>query len=71
MSLVCASYPSLWAVSYTHLDVYKRQAFTYNTVKSSSSVNDFTMLDYAEAADETTVVFHMTRPFSIWPYRCV
>ena len=43
-------------------------AFTYNTVKSSSSVNDFTMLDYAEAADETTVVFHMTRPFSIWPY---
>lgn len=43
-------------------------AFTYNTVKSSSSVNDFTMLDYAEATDETTVVFHMTRPFSIWPY---
>ena len=36
-------------------------AFTYNTVKESSSVNDFTMLDYAEAADETTVVFHMTR----------
>ena len=43
-------------------------AFTYNTVKSSSSVNDFTMLDFAEAADDTTVVFHMTRPFSIWPY---
>ena len=43
-------------------------AFTYNTVKTSSSVNDFTMLDYAEAADETTAVFHMTRPFSIWPY---
>ena len=43
-------------------------AFTYNTVKNSSSVNDFTMLDYAEATDETTVVFHMTRPFSIWPY---
>lgn len=43
-------------------------AFTYNTVKTSSSVNDFTMLDYAEALDETTVVFHMTRPFSIWPY---
>ena len=43
-------------------------AFTYNTVKSSSSVNDFTMLDYAEAPDDTTVVFHMTRPFSIWPY---
>ena len=43
-------------------------AFTYNTVKSTSSVSDFTMLDYAEAVDETTVVFHMTRPFSIWPY---
>lgn len=43
-------------------------AFTYNTVKGSSSVNDFTMLDYAEGLDDTTVVFHMTRPFSIWPY---
>ena len=43
-------------------------AFTYNTVKEQSSVNDFTMLDHAEAADETTVVFHMSRPFSIWPY---
>lgn len=43
-------------------------AFTYNTVKESSSVNDFTMLDHAEALDDTIVVFHMTRPFSIWPY---
>ena len=43
-------------------------AFTYNTVKATSSVNDFTMLDRAEATDDTTVVFHMTRPFSIWPY---
>ena len=43
-------------------------AFTYNTVKESSSVNDFTMLDYAESSDDTTIVFHMTRPFSIWPY---
>lgn len=43
-------------------------AFTYNTVKEASSVNDFTMLDYAEAVDDTTVLFHMTRPFSIWPY---
>ena len=43
-------------------------AFTYNTVKEASAVNDFTMLDYAEAADSTTAVFHMTRPFSIWPY---
>ncbi len=43
-------------------------AFTYNTVKNSSSVNDFTMLDYAEAIDGSTVVFHMSSPFSIWPY---
>ena len=43
-------------------------AFTYNTVKETSSVNDFTMLDRAEALDDTTVVFRMTRPFSIWPY---
>lgn len=43
-------------------------AFTYNTVKETSSVNDFTMLDRAEAADDTTVIFHMRTPFSIWPY---
>ena len=43
-------------------------AFTYNTVKATSSVNDFTMLDSAEAADDTTVVFHMATPYSIWPY---
>ena len=43
-------------------------AFTYNTVRETSSVNDFTMLDHAEAADDETVIFHMTRPFSIWPY---
>ena len=43
-------------------------SFTYNTVKESSSVNDFTMLDRAEAVDGTTVVFYMKTPFSIWPY---
>ena len=43
-------------------------AFTYNTVKATSSVNDFTMLASAEAVDDTTVVFHMTTPYSIWPY---
>lgn len=43
-------------------------AFTYNNCKENSSVNDFTMLDHAEAADDTTVIFHMTRPFSPWPY---
>ena len=43
-------------------------AFTYNTVKATSSVNDFTMLDSAKAVDDTTVLFHMTTPYSIWPY---
>ncbi len=43
-------------------------AFTYNTVKATSSVNDFTMLDRAEAVDSTTVLFHLNTPFSIWPY---
>lgn len=43
-------------------------AFTYNTVKAASSVNDFTMLSAAEAVDDTTVLFHMTTPYSIWPY---
>ena len=43
-------------------------AFTYNTVKESSSVNDFTMLREAVAVDGDTVEFHMNRPYSIWPY---
>lgn len=43
-------------------------AFTYNTLKDTSSVNDFTMLESAEAVDDVTVVFHMNRPYSIWPY---
>lgn len=43
-------------------------AFTYNTLRETSSVNDFTMLKEAEALDGTTVVFHMNRPYSIWPY---
>ena len=43
-------------------------AFTYNTLRDTSSVNDFTMLESAEALDDTTVAFHMNRPYSIWPY---
>ena len=43
-------------------------AFTYNTLRDTSSVNDFTMLESAEAPDGTTAVFHMNRPYSIWPY---
>ena len=43
-------------------------AFTYNTVKATSSVNDFTMLKEAVAIDDTTVEFRMEKPYSIWPY---
>lgn len=43
-------------------------AFTYNMLRTSSSVNDFSMLEEAVAADDFTVEFHMKRPFSIWPY---
>ena len=38
-------------------------AFTYNTLKDTSSVNDFTMLKEAVAVDDTTVEFHMNRPY--------
>ncbi|WP_445299679.1 ABC transporter substrate-binding protein [Mediterraneibacter sp. ICN-202921] len=43
-------------------------AFTYNLCKEKSSVNDFTMLNRAEAVDEDTVKFYMNTPYSIWPY---
>lgn len=43
-------------------------AFTYNTLRDTSSVNDFTMLEKAEAMDEKTIIFSMKRPYSIWPY---
>ena len=43
-------------------------AFTYNTLKNTSAVNDFTMLREATAVDDSTVEFHMERPFSVWPY---
>lgn len=43
-------------------------AFTYNHCKEKSAVNDFTMLERAEAVDDTTVEFHMAKPFAIWPY---
>lgn len=43
-------------------------AFTYNNCKELSTVNDFTMLDEAVATDDTTVEFHLNKPYSIWPY---
>lgn len=42
--------------------------FTYNALRDGSSVNDFTMLEKAEAVDDYTVLFVMKRPYSIWPY---
>lgn len=46
----------------------KDVAFTYNTLKNTSSVNDFTMMREAVAVNDTRVEFHMERPYSIWPY---
>ncbi|MBQ2747667.1 MAG: ABC transporter substrate-binding protein [Firmicutes bacterium] len=43
-------------------------AFTYNTVKEKSTVNDFTMLDEAVAVSDTVVEFRMNSAYSIWPY---
>ena len=43
-------------------------AFTYNTLRDTSSVDTRFMLESAEAPDDSTVVFHMNRPYSIWPY---
>ena len=43
-------------------------AFTFNIVKENSTVSDFTMLNYAEAVDDTTVVFHLNQPYAVWPY---
>lgn len=43
-------------------------AFTYNTVRDKSTVNDFTMLKEAVAVSDTVVEFHMSRAYSIWPY---
>ena len=43
-------------------------AFTYNTCKEKNTLTDFTMLKEAVAVDDTTVEFHLTKPFSIWPY---
>lgn len=46
----------------------KDVAFTYNNCRDESSVNDFSMLKEAVAKDDTTVEFHLKKPYSIWPY---
>lgn len=43
-------------------------AFTYNTCRDNSSVNDFTMLEEAVATGDAQVEFHLNRAYSIWPY---
>ncbi|MCI8280205.1 MAG: ABC transporter substrate-binding protein [Lachnospiraceae bacterium] len=43
-------------------------AFTYNTCRDNSSVNDFTMLKEAVAVGEYQVEFRLNRAYSIWPY---
>ena len=44
-------------------------AFTYNTTKNNpASATDLTMLESAEAIDDSTVVFHMARPFNAFLY---
>ncbi len=43
-------------------------AFTYNTVRDTTSVADFTMLEEAVATGGYEVEFHMNRPYSMWPY---
>lgn len=43
-------------------------AFTYNTCRDNSSVNDFTMLKEAAAVEDYKVEFRLNRAYSIWPY---
>lgn len=48
----------------------KDVAFTYNKTKEIGiSTVDLTLLDMAEAVDDTTVVFHMKSPMSIFVYQ--
>ena len=43
-------------------------AFTYNLARDASTANDLTMLEEAVAVDDSTVEFHLNRPYAIWPY---
>lgn len=45
-------------------------AFTYNTiVNTPESEVDLSMLDHAEATDDTTIVFHMKQPYNAFLYQ--
>lgn len=46
----------------------KDVAFTYQTVKQESSVNDFTMLREVRVVDDVTLEFVLEHPYSAWPY---
>lgn len=43
-------------------------AFTYNNAKEQVVEADFSMLDSVEAIDDTTVVFHLNKPYSVFAY---
>lgn len=47
----------------------KDVAFTFTKTKAAASFVDLTELDRAEAVDDKTVVFHMKKPMSIFPYQ--
>lgn len=43
-------------------------AFTYNKARGQVVEADFSMLDAVEAEDDTTVVFHLNKPYSVFAY---
>lgn len=43
-------------------------AFTYNNAKEQVVEADFSMLDSVEATDDTTAVFHLNKPYSVFAY---
>lgn len=47
----------------------KDVAFTFNKTKEAASFVDLTEMDKAEAVNDKTVVFHMKKPMSIFPYQ--
>lgn len=46
----------------------KDVAFTYNNAKDQVVEADFSMLDSVEAVDDTTAVFHLNKPYSVFAY---
>lgn len=43
-------------------------AFTYNSALEQATETDLSMLDYVEAPDDTTAVFHLSKPWSAFAY---